>query len=44
MRRKPSSGISPEDASVIFTCMKFVEETCVNCNLKDSGKGSGDRS
>jgi hypothetical protein len=34
MRLKPSSGISVEDASVIFTCMKFVEESCVNCNTK----------
>lgn len=40
MRLKPSSGISVDDASVIFTCMKFVEETCVNCNTKASGDKS----
>jgi hypothetical protein len=31
MRLKPSSGISPEDATIIFRCMRFVDETCTNC-------------
>ena len=31
MRLKPSSGISPSDAEVIFRCLRFVEEACVDC-------------
>lgn len=31
MRLKPSSGISPTDAEVIFRCLRFVEEDCVDC-------------
>jgi hypothetical protein len=31
MRLKPSSGISPTDAEVIFRCLRFVEEACVDC-------------
>jgi hypothetical protein len=31
MRLKPSSGISPNDAEVIFRCLRFVEESCVDC-------------
>ncbi|MBC7976052.1 MAG: hypothetical protein H7138_13855 [Myxococcales bacterium] len=31
MRLKPSSSISPEDASVILRCLRFVEEACVDC-------------
>jgi hypothetical protein len=31
MRLKPSSGISPSEAEVIFRCLRFVEEACVDC-------------
>jgi hypothetical protein len=31
MRRKPSSGISLSDADVIFRCLRFVEEACIDC-------------
>jgi hypothetical protein len=31
MRRKPSSGISLSDADVIFRCLRFVEESCIEC-------------
>jgi hypothetical protein len=31
MRLKPSSGISPSDAEIIFRCLRFVEEACVEC-------------
>lgn len=31
MRLKPSSSISPEDATVILRCLRFVEEACVDC-------------
>jgi hypothetical protein len=31
MRLKPSSSISPDDASVILRCLRFVEEACVDC-------------
>jgi hypothetical protein len=31
MRRKPSSGISLSDADVIFRCLRFVEEACIEC-------------
>lgn len=31
MRLKPSSGISLSDADVIFRCLRFVEEACIEC-------------
>jgi hypothetical protein len=31
MRLKPSSGISVEDAEVIFRCLQYVEESCTDC-------------
>jgi hypothetical protein len=31
MRLKPSSGISPAEGDVIFSCLRFVEETCTEC-------------
>jgi hypothetical protein len=31
MRLKPSSGISAADGDVIFSCLRFVEETCTEC-------------
>jgi len=31
MRLKPSSGISPSDAGVIFRCLRFIEEACTEC-------------
>ncbi|HEU4726873.1 MAG TPA: hypothetical protein VFT22_03260 [Kofleriaceae bacterium] len=31
MRLKPTSGISPDDAEIIFRCLRFVEEACVEC-------------
>jgi len=31
MRLKPSSGISPSDAGIIFRCLQFVEQACVGC-------------
>ena len=31
MRLKPSSGISPAEGEVIFSCLRFVEETCADC-------------
>jgi len=31
MRLKPSSGISPSDADIIFRCLRFVEEACTDC-------------
>jgi hypothetical protein len=31
MRLKPSSGISPVEGEVIFSCLRFVEETCADC-------------
>jgi hypothetical protein len=31
MRLKPSSGISPRDADVIFQCLRFVEDSCTDC-------------
>ena len=31
MRLKPSSGISPSEAEVIFRCLSFVEQTCAEC-------------
>jgi hypothetical protein len=31
MRLKPSSGISPAEGDVIFSCLRFVEETCAEC-------------
>jgi hypothetical protein len=32
MRLKPSSGISLHDAQVIFSCLRFVEESCTDCS------------
>ena len=31
MRLKPSSGISPSDAEIIFHCLQFVEQSCGDC-------------
>jgi hypothetical protein len=31
MRLKPSSGITLEEAGVIFRCLQFVEQTCIEC-------------
>jgi hypothetical protein len=31
MRLKPSSGISPAEGDVIFSCLRFVDETCADC-------------
>jgi len=31
MRLKPSSGISPNDADIVFRCLRFVEESCIDC-------------
>jgi hypothetical protein len=31
MRLKPSSGISPDDAAIIYRCLRFVEESCTDC-------------
>jgi hypothetical protein len=31
MRLKPSSGISAAEGDVIFSCLRFVEETCTEC-------------
>jgi hypothetical protein len=31
MRRKPSSGISPSDADVVFRCLQFLDQTCIDC-------------
>jgi hypothetical protein len=31
MRLKPSSSISPEDAQVILSCLRFVEDACTTC-------------
>ena len=31
MRLKPSSGISPRDADVVFRCLQFIEESCIDC-------------
>ena len=31
MRLKPSSGISPSDANIIFRCLQFVEQACTDC-------------
>ena len=31
MRLKPSSGISAAEGDVIFSCLRFVEETCAEC-------------
>jgi len=31
MRLKPSSGISESEGEVIFSCLRFVEETCAEC-------------
>jgi hypothetical protein len=36
MRLKPSSGISPNDAEIIFRCLRFVDETCTNCKQGQS--------
>jgi hypothetical protein len=31
MRLKPSSGISPSEAEIIFRCLQFIEQACVDC-------------
>jgi len=31
MRLKPSSGISPDEAAIIFRCLRFVDEFCTDC-------------
>ena len=31
MRLKPSSGISRTDADIIFQCLRFIEESCTDC-------------
>jgi len=31
MRLKPSSGISPNDADVVFRCLQFIEQSCIDC-------------
>lgn len=31
MRLKPSSGISPSDAGVVFRCLQFLEQACLGC-------------
>ena len=31
MRLKPSSGITAAEGDVIFSCLRFVEETCTEC-------------
>ncbi len=31
MRLKPSSGISLHDGDVIFRCLQFVEQSCIEC-------------
>lgn len=31
MRLKPSSGISPGDAEIISRCLRFVDESCTDC-------------
>ena len=31
MRQKPSSGISPSDADVVFRCLQFIEQACIDC-------------
>ena len=31
MRLKPSSGISLRDEDVIFRCLKFIEDACIDC-------------
>ena len=36
MRLKPSSGISPDDADVVFRCLRFIEELCLECKQRRS--------
>jgi hypothetical protein len=31
MRLKPSSGISPAEAAIIFRCLRYVDEACTDC-------------
>lgn len=31
MRLKPSSGISPSDAQIILSCLRFFDESCADC-------------
>jgi hypothetical protein len=36
MRLKPSSGISPSDADVVFRCLRYIEESCIECKQRRS--------
>lgn len=36
MRLKPSSGISPDDAGIVFRCLQFIEESCFECTQRRS--------
>jgi len=36
MRLKPSSGISPSDADIVFRCLRFIEESCIECKQRRS--------
>ncbi len=36
MRLKPSSGISPSDADVVFRCLQYIEESCIECKQRRS--------
>jgi len=36
MRLKPSSGISPNDADVVFRCLRYIEESCIECKQRRS--------
>ena len=40
MRLKPSSGISPAEAAVIFQCLKFVETATRTTTPRTGGPGS----
>jgi hypothetical protein len=31
MRLKPSSGISQSEGDIIFRCLQFVEQSCIEC-------------
>jgi hypothetical protein len=34
MRLKPSSGISLNDADIVFRCFRFIEESCLECRQR----------
>ena len=36
MRLKPSSGISPNDADIVFRCLRYIEESCIECKQRRS--------